>query len=507
MTTTSTTVDGYLLEPAPLMSINKNYNKLGNNTSVSASYTITLQVILVADMGSPRSKIDSSLSATGWSGPGSRFWILSGRAPVETITGDQRLASIERKQEALRQLFDSSIGEAHHLEVQSADGSYPIKAQVTLDEIGFSEGTWWNTCNATVTLKCNKLTVFGETYDEDGFGAFPYLIESLSESWQFDTEESPESQTLPRTYKATHNLECKGINKYDDGSPPTLVSPAWQQARNAVFSNVYVGPITQTAGVPFDSTLMPVSGVRDLPSYYIRSNHLRSESIDKTNGTYGLNETWVMSSGRSLFDWTIEKSDDTNNPLTTVSINGTITGLDERDATNMSLTTSKFTNADVRLSGEVGNFHGWCQSYCGVSLNPIPASKAIAKNPNTGVISVNYGYDNRAGYFVNGGSGVRSEKITIGYTHQGDVHAEIFVLGRSAGPVLQDLSTKTAKKKSLNISAILTPLSSLSATLPYITDIVNIVKPTGYQVFSDPPEESLSLDGSYQYSVSWKYEV
>lgn len=514
-------IDSYKLEPAPIFSINKVYNRLENHTSISAYYNITISFTMCSDRGSPRSKIDTSLSNTGWGGPNKQFWINSGYAPTETITADQKLASIIRKQEALRQVLDSYIGEGHHLEVQSADGSYPLKAQVTLEDLTFSEGIWVNTCNCNIVLRANKITVFGLTYDEDLFEANPFnLIESFSENWQFDTDETPESQTRPRTYRTTHTLNCKGITKYDNNSPPQIVSPAWVQAKQAVFSSVYVGgfgegggPQGEFAGLSVNSNyltsnnLLPLSGVRDLPSYYVISNHVRNENIDKTAGTYQLTEQWILASGRSLFDWTIQKNEDTNNPNVTVNIEGTITGLEERNPIDLSLITSKFTNADVRLSGEIGNFHGWCQSYGGVSLNPLPVTKTIGKNPNTGVITLSYGFDNRPSTFLNGGSGVKSEKITIGYTHQGQVYAEIFVLGRALGPVLQDLSTKTAKRKSLNISAVLDPQSSLSLALPDVSAIVAAVTPTGSQVFSDPPEENLSLDGSYNYSRSWVFET
>lgn len=512
-------IDGYKLEPAGLCIINKVYNKLDNGTCVSAYYNITINHTIVVDRGSPRSKIDTSLSDTNWSGPAQQFWVGTGYAPTETITADQKLASIIRKQEALRRVLDSYIGEAHHLEIQSADGSYPLKAQVTLQDLTFSEGIWVNTCVATIVLKSSKITVFGSSYDDDSFEAFPYLIESFSENWQFDTEETPESQTRPRTYRSTHTLNCKGITKYDGNSPPGVVSPAWVQAKQAVFNGVYVGgpgegngPYGEYAGITANSNyltsnnFMPLSGIKDLPSYYVISNHVRNENIDKTAGTYQLTEQWILASGRSLFDWTIQKNDDINNSNISVNIEGTITGLEERNPVTLELITSKFANADVRLSGEIGNFHNWCQSYGGLSLNPIPTSKAIGKNSNTGVISVSYGFDNRPSYFLNGGSGIRSEKITIGYSHQGDIHAEIFVLGRAAGPVLQDLSTKTAKKKTLNISAVIDAQSTLSPTLPDISTIINAVTPTGTQVFSDPPEENLTLDGSYNYSRSWTYE-
>lgn len=519
MSNTVFSIDGFLLEPAPLVTINKVYNKLENGTPISAYYSISCSFTLISDMGSPRSLIDTSLSNTNWGGPSLQFYTGTGRAVTETITADQRLASIIRKQEALRRLFDSRDGEAHHLEIQSADGSYPLKAQVTLQDLTFNEGIWVNLCTASIVLRASKITVFGIAYDEDLFGEYPYLIESFSENWQFDTDETPESQILPRTYRTTHNLTCKGITRYNDSSPPTTTVPAWLEAKRAILNGVYVGGVredgtsNEIAGLIGSTNyltsngFLPLSGVRDLPSYYVISNHVRSESIDKTGGTYGITEQWILSSGRSLFDWTIQKTDDIKSPTIQVSINGTIKGLEERNPSDLSLVTSKFTNADARLSGEIGNFHGWCQTYGGVSLNPLPVSKTIGKNVTTGVISLNYDFDNRPTIYLNGGSGIRSEQITIGYSRQGQLYASIPVIFRNAGPVLQDMGSQTAKRKTLNINAILDPQNTLSPTFPDVSTIVAAVTPTGTQVFSDPPEENLSLTGEYSYSRSWSYET
>ena len=91
--------DNYKLEPSPVLSIQKSYRKSGDGATIGSVYSITLNFTISCDHGSPRSKIDTSLSPTGWAGPSNAFWTLSGYAPVETISEPNRLAAIQRKQE------------------------------------------------------------------------------------------------------------------------------------------------------------------------------------------------------------------------------------------------------------------------------------------------------------------------------------------------------------------------------------------------------------------------
>lgn len=502
-------IDGFKLEPAPFCTINKAYNRLGNDSTLSPVFTISLSFTIVSDRGSPRSKIDGSLSATGWSGPQQYFWVNSGYAPRETLTEDQKLGSIIRKQEALRQLFASNAGQGHHLEVQSADGTTPLKAQVTLQDMTFQEDKWVYLCRCNITLKANRVTVYGIAQDDDLLDGNS-LIESFNEDWQIDTDETPESDILPRTYRITHSLQAKGINKFDnDASPPTITSPAWVQARNAVFNKLYVGGNDQFnsaleySQINFNNNIIPFSGVADLPTYYNLTNHVRTENIQKAEGSYQVTETWLLASGWALEDYTVQVVDNIDNPLKTVSVNGTITGLEQRNPANLDLITSKYTNANSKFTSVSGSLHARAQTYAGFSLNPLPASQTIGKNPGVGTISYSYDFDNRPTTYI---SGARSEQITVSYSHQGDVIAQIAVLGRTAGVLLQDLSTKTAKRKTLSISAVLYPQQSLIPIFPDITAIVSAVTPVGTQVYSEPPEENLNLHGQYNYSRTWIYE-
>lgn len=482
----SVSYNGCKLEPASLFTYNKVYLRTEDEQKFGSKYVFTLNFILVADRGSPRSGLDGTVSAVGFGGFNNLFWITTGYAPTESVPLNQRLAAVERKQEAIRALFKD---DGKLLEVQSAAGDQPLKANCTVTSINFTEGIWVNTCNCTITLEANSVTIAGLTPDEDDFAQY---LSAASESWDVGTDENvPESDDKPRTYRISHSLQATGKRRYNETG--SIISEGWEQAR---------GWVVPRLGQ--NSTFLTSSGVRDLPSYYIFSNHVRTENIGKNTGAYGVTETWVISSGRALEDYTIEVTDNVESPLKTVGVNGTITGLDQRDPTTMSLVTSKYVNASGRWDTVQSDLHNRAQTYSGFTLNPIPNSKSVSINRTTGNIGYNYNFDNRPTTYI---SGARSERITIGYSHPGDHYASLPILGGgSFGPVLQDLNCKTQKRKTLNIGAVLEPQQSLNPTFPDISAILSAVIPTGTVVLADPPEENLSIDGSnYNYSIAWVY--
>ena len=83
------------------------------------------------------------------------------------------------------------------------------------------------------------------------------------------------------------------------------------------------------------------------------------------------------------------------------------TGLEQRDA-NMAITTSKYDNALTRFSYASGVALDRAQSYSGLTLNIIPLTSVIGRNPIAGTITYNYEYDNRPRRLI---LGAKSEAI------------------------------------------------------------------------------------------------
>jgi hypothetical protein len=92
-------------------------------------------------------------------------------------------------------------------------------------------------------------------------------------------------------------------------------------------------------------------------------------------------------------------------------------------------------------------------------LNPIPWTMTEGHDHRKGIITYNYEYNNKFALL----DGVLSENITVTNTGPADVVAEVFVLGRSLGPVLQFLGSKTLTSKDLSIEISVMPPESVGA--------------------------------------------
>ena len=90
-------------------------------------------------------------------------------------------------------------------------------------------------------------------------------------------------------------------------------------------------------------------------------------------------------------------------------------------------------------------------------LNVIPWSTSETHDPRKGIITYGYEFNNKFTMI----SGVISESISIDDTGPTDVVAEVFVIGRRLGPILQSLSAKTSAKRSVNIDITVMPVTGI----------------------------------------------
>ena len=120
-----------------------------------------------------------------------------------------------------------------------------------------------------------------------------------------------------------------------------------------------------------------------------------------------------------------------------------------------------------------------------------------------------------------------SVNVSVNDSLQGQLHAEIFVLGRVRGPVLQNLSASPATKRSLNIEVMM-PVPSwgdqsattirgilnnnprmVEPTKTEINKIINAADPSGSYTtyFKAQPQENWNvMTGAYSYSCEFTFE-
>jgi len=198
---------------------------------------------------------------------------------------------------------------------------------------------------------------------------------------------------------------------------------------------------TTTSLTPTDAGLITLDngliGNRDDVSSISYSSH--NTLIDKTTmkGYKYQNALLAWHSGIKPYLYTRASSALTRSISTTAafSLDGTTGGAGIVDYYNRDSPIGNTANASERL------------------LNPIPWTMTEGHDHKKGIITYNYEYNNKFTLL----DGVLSESITVTNTGPADFVAEVFVLGRSLGPVLQSLGTNTLTTKDLSIEISVMP--------------------------------------------------
>lgn len=475
--------DNKKIQPAPLMSVQKTYNRADDNTITGSSYNITLNGWILPNKGSPNSS--------------GAFWDQTGYPPDEmSLLPDSFLAVLTRKQEAIRTLFDKN-SQGKLFEVQSDNGVFALRCIVTVLDIDFQENVWDRYCKYTINLSTNELLpLFGnpiETFDE--------LIESVSESWSIENNETPIDLDNLYGINVTHSLSAKGKVRYDGNG--TKLYDAWEEAR--VWCKKRAG---YNSGVVLDP-----SGLLYVPSSYNAYNHVRSENIDKFGGSYNLTESWSLSPSGAVEDFNISIQKSYDNSISTVSIEGSVQGMELRNS-NMSIAKNKYDSAKDYYNSIKGLIHQRAQTFSSITLNPISKNSTESRNPLTGLINYNIEYDSRPTNLIDGAI---YENITININDKSDRFASIPVLGRPDGPVLQPLNTSDEKRKSISIEAVFSGLynpSDLAGSFQFpeskfqtLKDLVDPINNGARKSFLNQPQkvwEPITQRASVTYE--WTYE-
>jgi len=488
------------LIPAPFVNINKTYQKSGNGEIIGRLYTITLTGTIVAHMGSPHlnEQLNSIRSSDG------NWWATTGYPDDEVIASDARLNAIMRKQQAIRNLFSN---EGQILEIQSADGSQSFRCNPRLVSIEFPEDLWYERSNYVITLECDDILGLEDSNDFDQY------ISDATESWDINTNEEYENFTNP-TYNLSHTVSAVGKRFYDtDGSRP---KEPWEYARDFVLSKIGI-----------DSDVILSTDINNLPSYYNGWNHTRTEQRDEQGGSFAVTENWLLASGSAIEDFNVNYTHSSDTVYDRVTIQGSVRGFEERDS-NMAVTTDKWTNAQDKFIWASGIAYTRAKEYSGLNtLNIGPLSMLVGRNPYQGTIEYTFDYDTRPMNLI---EGARSEVISVNDNMDGELFASVFVLGRTDGPVLQDLGTKPANTRTLNIEIVVDPprnedreLSTMRTLLisekpsnadPFrisLERLIEAVDPSeidpGVISYQDQSQESWEVkEGRYTYTTTWTYE-
>jgi hypothetical protein len=467
--------DGKRLIPAPIFSVTRNFDTSGDGTIVGKTYQIQVNGKMLPYMGSPTSSGTFETSDLAY-------------PPDENISSLNRLEASLTKQKAIRELFSAeNIGKK--FEIIPLDGTgatYFYPRTISLD---FPEGIFHDDFNYSIVMTADAIY-------PDTDGTFNYRIENATESWSLEPDQEDFRNIF--NYKVVHNISVKGKKFYNVSgilSDPIIEAKNWARSKMAHNNPSGISQI-------ISGSIYNLSGMYGY-------NHIVSESTDTSDGSYSLNESWTYASGKAFEEFSVNVVKNLEG-LTTVTIDGTVTGYEKRLLNT--ITENRLDNSSGYYKTVIKPVvHDRAQQYGGTSLNPIPLAITEGYNVN-GVTNYSYEFDTRPTNLI---SGAKTESIVITYNDNSQKHAVIPVIGRLEGPVLQDLGTSDARTKSVNIDFVLGPPSGSvldNLAFPYnkIASLVTLLNPVNdgaTLVFAGQPQKTWDpYRGAASFSIEWTYE-
>lgn len=560
--------NAYFIRPTPLVSITWS-STTDASGPIGGKYDIVFSSSLINDAGSPIFTYDNKDNPSN-----GISWARSyNPRPAEPpLSASGALGSILSKQIALRELFAKKCVK---IEICSIEGGEPIITfYPKLISMNFEEETWTTLCKYTINLEASFLLdkndniIGAESYSSEPIppgasGIEEFLkkkggmVEDVQETWSLEPEDGigntldpGQYENMVRVYRLTRNISAKGSDMssfmkcFSKDSDKTKYLPH-NQAKNFVMNRIGVSGAFGSSNTYDDYPSLVTyfgSGLLNLDStFYTGYNHARTENIDVNQGTYSLQDSWILSSGNAHENYNLSLSTGEGEALTTVTIDGTIKGLTSIPASgsifggnHQSIYNTAYENAinkyrQITNQGQFG-INAWtfkrAQNAAGgyVSLNDKPLSISLGTNEFTGEITYNIQYDDRAKNTI---SGVSFEGITVTDTYPGDAFAVIPVIGRPTGPILQYIGGRTEYKRNLSIELVMEIPSGMKANgrqallkkpslLPAtnsgikqaIADYSPGKEPGIRKYFIDPPVETWSpKDGRYTLDINWTYEL
>lgn len=239
-------------------------------------------------------------------------------------------------------------------------------------------------------------------------------------------------------------------------------------------------------------------------------NHFRTINKSVYEGTVTMNETWVASDTGALEDFTVEIQRGIDTEITTVTVNGTIQGLASSASYPGASFTPKLSNATSYWSSTVQpNLYSRANAiYSGTrTLKTNPVNYSYGYNTVAGTITYNYTYDNRPNSVISDNS--RAETINITHNDPPDIFTSLTVLGRTQGPLHQEINTVGPRTRDISIEAIMATSDTISLTPPtdydsYVASYESSLSSTYDQVFVNSETKTWSpKDGRFTYNKSW----
>ena len=381
-------------------------------------------------------------------------------------TGVGGITSIIDLQDDLREAF-SPTGLGSELVVRCGDSEL-ITIRPLVKSINFAEGPWVDRSDYTIELEyyasgegvaADQVSDFSENFSIEKGDQGCYSITWLDGT---TTDQAPES------FNITHTISAVGVPEFDGGG---IKKHAHVAASGFIKEKIGYNALINS-GILANTSLGFENADGTNAGKPIVFNQSRSVQIDKTAGSYSVTDTYTLYPDSESFAsgvntlgahdaWNADVSKTTDSSLVTVSLAGTITGSASGTfggVNGYSAAKCKYTNAadyfaefDLEsASFQRARYFADAAVDRDIAINRNPVSTSIGHNPSQGTISYSFVFDTRpSGCLENA---LKSE-IQISETKPNDVYAELTVLGRTSGPVLQSMGTITSSKRDVSLDA------------------------------------------------------
>jgi hypothetical protein len=392
---------------------------------------------------------------------------------LQLPSGTSGITSLIALQDSLREAF-SQEGKCLIL---TCDATVLLQVAPRITSISFSESNnnWVINMPYTITLEWDEEPSSG---GEDGDLMPPY-IQSITSDWNIEFLEDSNYHTwtledggntvdtIPYVARISQTCSAVGKRHYEcTGTGAGLSSTGWEQARTWVLANL---PATPTTAYVVQSGIINLD--IDEMGFF---NHTRSVVLNEHAGEISVAQSWLVFPsglngvpGNALEDYSVEIGSSIDGGTSSVSINGTINGLETRSygssPGDFTVTATKYDRALTYWNAMQSRLYWRAQKALensGATIyNPLNLSAlntSLGHNPKAGTITYSYQYDTRPCNYV---TGALIENITMDDQHPTDVIAEIVVPGRSRGPILQEISTVTAGSRSVSVDVVMAPTS------------------------------------------------
>jgi hypothetical protein len=495
----------YTLDPRPLFSVNKEFIKTPANTGLYSKYIVSLNGHILP------TGIDLDDNKGGLGA------VFNGITDLrEAFEKDFKLLLLQCEDQGP---IISGYPKVVNLDIQNADDNYVRRADYSINlELTSLTGT----TSEDGGIACGDNS--GGDLSEWGLVSVneEYSIEFLDErvgstgTTFFGGAEDPDiNDKLPSVFSVQKTITAQGASMAcEDGS----YTEPWVRAKAYCLTNLAKQEWKDSA-----QDLICLSGLHVY-------NNFRNISVNALEGTATAAETYIVtniSSQYGLEDFEISCERGVDNPFTTVNIAGNIKGLiaisyDECGPIippAIAGGPSKFDRAIKQWSLVSGLLYSRAAKAFGNTpdnypfqaasqLHVVPITQSLGYNPVGGIVTYNFSYDNRSLIYT----GAISETISYSYNERPDLYASIAILGKSNGPLLQDLNTSGPKTTDISIDAFVQPYTgggSLAGALDDVvvayTKTVSAAKPSSDQVFLTADNRSWEPAlGHFTWSKSWE---